>query len=129
MGEARVPEPERQRQGSRRRFVLEKGLADGTLRNGGEVVEPTSGNAGIALAYWSARLGLRAVVFMPENMTDERKTMIRSHGARLVLTPEPEGVVGAIRRARQYAAERPDRFLFDQFDDEAGVEAQTALGR
>src|SRR5256885_4003528 len=85
------------------RYVLEKGLADGTLQKGSEVVEPTSGNAGIALAYWSARLGLRAVVFMPENMTDERKTMIRSHGARLVLTPEPEGVVGAVRRARAYA--------------------------
>src|SRR2546426_1277087 len=109
--------------------VLAKGLRAGTLRPGSEVVEPPSGNAGIALAYWSARLGLRAVVFMPENMTEERKTIIRGHGARLVLTPEPEGVVGAIRRARQYAVERPDRFLFDQFDDEAGVEAQTALGR
>ncbi len=109
--------------------VLGKGLQTGLLRPGSEVVEPTSGNAGIALAYWSARLGLRAVVFMPENMTEERKTIIRGHGARLVLTPEPEGVVGAIRRARQYAAERPERFLFDQFDDEAGVEAQTALGR
>src|SRR3989441_10776638 len=109
--------------------VLTKGLRAGTLRPGCEVVEPTSGNAGIALAYWSARLGLRAVVFMPENMTVERKTIIRGHGARLVLTPEPEGVVGAIRRAREYAADAPDRFLFDQFDDEAGVEAQTALGR
>jgi len=109
--------------------VLQKGLVDGTLRAGGEVVEPTSGNAGIALAYWSARLGLRAVVFMPENMTEERKTMIRDHGARLVLTPEAEGVVGAVRRARVYAQERPGRFLFDQFDDEAGVEAQELLGR
>src|SRR5439155_926407 len=110
-------------------FVLQKGLADGTLRAESEVVEPTSGNAGIALAYWSARLGLRAVVFMPENMTDERKTMIRAHGARLVLTPEAEGVVGAVRRARAYAAESPGRFLFDQFDDEAGVAAQERLGR
>ncbi len=109
--------------------VLEKGLRDGTLRKGSEVVEPTSGNAGIALAYWSARLGLRAVVFMPENMTDERKMMIRSHGARLVLTPEPEGVVGAIRRARAHAEAGPGRFLFDQFDDEAGVAAQERLGR
>src|SRR3989454_9134419 len=108
--------------------VLAKGLRAGTLRPGSEVVEPTSGNAGIALAYWSARLGLRAVVFMPENMTEERKTIIRGHGARLVLTPEPEGVVGAIRRAREYAAERPDRVLFDQFDDEAGVGGQTAPG-
>ena len=109
--------------------VLDKGLRDGTLRAGDEVVEPTSGNAGIALAYWSARLGLRAVVFMPENMTGERKSMIREHGARLVLTPEAEGVVGAVRRAREYAREGPGRFLFDQFDDEAGVEAQEILGR
>jgi cysteine synthase len=111
------------------RYVLEKGLRDGTLRQGAEVVEPTSGNAGIALAYWSARLGLRAVVFMPENMTEERKRIIRSHGARLVLTPEADGVVGAVERARAYAGESPGRFLFDQFDDEVGVEAQEVLGR
>ena len=111
------------------RYVLEKGLGDGTLRQGSEVVEPTSGNAGIALAFWSARLGLQAVVFMPENMTEERKRIIRSHGARLVLTPESEGVVGSVERARAYAAEGPGRFLFDQFDDEAGVEAQEFLGR
>src|SRR5688572_30052619 len=62
------------------RHVLERGLESGALRRGGEVVEPTSGNAGIALAYWSERLGVRAVVFMPENMTEERKRMIRDHG-------------------------------------------------
>ena len=109
--------------------VLTGGLRDGTLRPGQEVVEPTSGNAGIALAYWAQRLGLRAVVFMPENMTIERQTIIRGHGARLMLTPDPEGVVGAIRRARDYARGAPNRYLFDQFDDEAGVEAQAALGR
>ena len=109
--------------------VLQSGLHSGTLRAGSEVVEPTSGNAGIALAYWAKRFGLLAVVFMPENMTEERKTIIRAHGAQLVLTPESEGVVGAIRRARIYANERSGRFLFDQFDDEVGVEAQAALGR
>jgi cysteine synthase A len=111
------------------RHVLDGGLREGRLRPGDEVVEPTSGNAGIALAYWAARFGLQAVVFMPENMTGERKTMIRGHGARLVLTPEAEGVVGAIRRAREYADGGPGRMLFDQFDDEAGVEAQALLGR
>jgi cysteine synthase A len=110
------------------RFVLEAGVRSGRLAEGDEVVEPTSGNAGIALAYWAPRLGLRAVVFMPENMTAERVAMIRGHGARLVLTPESEGVVGAIRRAREYAADGPRRMLFDQFDDEAGVEAQGLLG-
>ncbi|MBI1950566.1 MAG: pyridoxal-phosphate dependent enzyme [Acidobacteria bacterium] len=108
--------------------VLRRGLESGSLPPGSEVVEPTSGNAGIALAFWAERLGLRAVVFMPENMTEERQRIIRGHGARLVLTPESDGVVGAIRRAREYALERPGRFLFDQFDDEAGVEAQAALG-
>jgi len=109
-------------------FVLERGLQSGRLPAGSEVVEPTSGNAGIALAYWAARLGLRAIVFMPENMTKERKEIIRGHGARLVLTPKEEGVVGAIRRARAYAQESPDRFLFDQFEDDTGVEAQALLG-
>jgi cysteine synthase A len=111
------------------RHVLEEGLRDGRLRPGSEVVEPTSGNAGIALAYWARELGLQAVVFMPENMTQERKQRIREYGARLVLTPEADGVVGAIRRAREYALEAPGRTLFDQFDDQAGVEAQALLGR
>lgn len=111
------------------RHLIEHGLENGRLRAGQEVVEPTSGNAGIALSYWAARLGLRAVVFMPENMSEERVEMIRGHGARLVLTPEADGVVGAIRAAKEYAGEDPDRLLFDQFNDEAGVEAQATLGR
>ncbi|HEX9426216.1 MAG TPA: pyridoxal-phosphate dependent enzyme, partial [Candidatus Polarisedimenticolia bacterium] len=105
------------------RHVLLEGLRSGRLVRGQEVVEPTSGNAGIALSFWASRLGLKAVVFMPENMSEERKMMIRGHGARLVLTPEAEGVVGAIKSSRAYAAESPKRMLFDQFDDEAGVEA------
>ena len=111
------------------RHVLEEGLRSGRLKSGIEVVEPTSGNAGIALAYWAKQLGLQAVVFMPENMTEERRGIIREMGARLVLTPEPEGVVGAIRAARAYAGADPRRRLFDQFDDEMGVEAQARLGR
>jgi cysteine synthase A len=111
------------------RFVLENGLRDGRIHTGDEVVEPTSGNAGIALAFWAARLGLRAVVFMPENMTEERKRMIRAHGAGLVLTPEDEGVVGAICRARDYAGAAPGRRFFDQFEDPEAVEAQEHLGR
>lgn len=111
------------------RHVLTEALRSGRLREGDEVVEPTSGNAGIALAFWALQLGLQAVAFLPENMTQERQNMIRDHGGRLVLTPEAEGVVGAIRRAREYAAEAPHRLLFDQFEDEAGVEAQVQLGR
>jgi len=62
-------------------------------------------------------------------MTEERQKMIRDHGGRLVLTPEADGVVGAIRRAREYAAATPHCLLFDQFEDQAGVEAQVQLGR
>ena len=111
------------------RYVLTEGLREGRLRRGDEVIEPTSGNAGIALSYWAALAGLQAVIFMPENMTEERKTMIRAHGGRLVLTPEPEGVVGSIRRAREYAREASGRILFDQFEDEAGVEGQALMGK
>ncbi|HYV85695.1 MAG TPA: cysteine synthase family protein [Patescibacteria group bacterium] len=110
------------------RHVLAEGLRSGRLRQGDEVIEPTSGNAGIALAYWSARLGLQAVVFMPENMTEERKAIIRSHGGRLVLTAEKDGVVGSIHKAREYASQGPRRVLFDQFEDEAGVEGQAVMG-
>jgi cysteine synthase A len=111
------------------RHVLMDGLRSGRLRPGDEVIEPTSGNAGIALAYWASRLGLKAVIFMPENMTAERKTIIRGHGGQLVLTPEGQGVVGAIRQAHAYAAAAPSRTLFDQFEDEAGVEGQALLGK
>jgi cysteine synthase A len=111
------------------RHLLVGGATGGRLRGVSEVVEPTSGNAGIALAYWAARVGIRAVVFMPENMSEERKRIIRGHGATLVLTPENDGVVGAIHGARAYAGEKPGRLLFDQFDDPAGVEAQELLGR
>jgi cysteine synthase A len=111
------------------RHVLSEGLRSGRLRPGDEVIEPTSGNAGIALAYWARCLGLKAVIFMPENMTEERKTIIRGHGGHLVLTPEGQGVVGAIREAHRYAAAAPGRTLFDQFEDEAGVEGQALLGK
>jgi cysteine synthase A len=111
------------------RHVLAEGLRSGRLKTGDEVIEPTSGNAGIALAYWSARLGVRAVIFMPENMTEERKTIIRAHGGRLVLTPESDGVVGSIRRARDYASGVPGRVLFDQFEDEEGVAGQAMMGQ
>jgi cysteine synthase A len=111
------------------RYVLTEGLRADRLRRGDEVIEPTSGNAGIALSYWAALAGLQAVIFMPENMTEERKTIIRAHGGRLVLTPEPEGVVGSIRRAHRYASEKPGRVLFDQFEDEAGVEGQALMGK
>ncbi len=111
------------------RHVLEEGVRRGSLRPGDEVIEPTSGNAGIALAFWARVFGLQAVVFMPENMTEERKTIIRGHGARLMLTPEARGVVGAIQDAQAYAAVGGRRVLFDQFEDEAGVEGQAMLGR
>ena len=111
------------------RYVLTEHLRSDRLRRGDEVVEPTSGNAGIALSYWAMLAGLQAVVFMPENMTEERKTIIRRYGGRLVLTPEPEGVVGSIRRAQEYARETAGRVLFDQFEDEAGVEGQALMGR
>jgi cysteine synthase A len=111
------------------RHVLEEGIRRGSLRPGDEVIEPTSGNAGIALAYWARVFTLQAVVFMPENMTEERKTIIRGHGARLMLTPEARGVVGAIQDAQAYSAAGGRRVLFDQFEDEAGVEGQAVLGR
>lgn len=111
------------------RHVLAEGMRAGRVSRDDEVVEPTSGNAGIALSYWAALAGLRAVIFMPENMTKERKTIIRAHGGRLVLTPEGEGVVGAIRRAQEYSKEAPGRILFDQFEDEAGVEGQALMGK
>src|SRR6266511_4250495 len=68
------------------RHVLTEALRSGRLREGSEAVEPTSGNAGIALAFWASKLGLQAVAFLPENMTEERQNLLRRHGGPGVLT-------------------------------------------
>ena len=95
----------------------------GTLRSGMTVVEPTSGNTGIALAWVCAVKGYRCMLFMPESMSRERRAVIRAFGAELVLTPGAEGAIGAVKRAEELAASDPARyFMPQQFRNSANPE-------
>jgi len=92
---------------------------EGLQQPGGTVVEPTSGNTGIALAMVCAARGYKLVITMPETMSKERRAILRAYGAELVLTPGPEGMGGAIGRAKELASENPDWFMPQQFDNPA----------
>ena len=90
------------------------------------IVEPTSGNTGIALALVAAARGYRVLLTMPESMSIERRDLLRAYGAELVLTPGPEGMKGAVARAAQLASEVPDAFLPQQFENSANPEVHRA---
>lgn len=86
------------------------------------LVEPTSGNTGIALAFVAANKGYRLILTMPESMSIERRKMLRFYGAELVLTPKEKGMSGAIARAREILEERKDAFSPSQFSNQANVQ-------
>ncbi len=102
--------------------LIEDAERRGRLKKGGVVVEPTSGNTGIALAAVAAVKGYKAVLIMPENMSAERINLIKAYGARVVLTPAAAGMRGAVEEAERIAAQNPDAVLAGQFVNPANPE-------
>lgn len=91
----------------------------GQLKEGGMIIEPTSGNTGIGLAYISAIRGYRLVLTMPETMSIERRKLLKMLGAEIVLTPGKEGMKGAIDAAKRLQEENPGSFIPNQFENPA----------
>lgn len=103
--------------------MIEAGERDGLIKAGTVVIEPTSGNTGIALAFVCAARGYKLILTMPETMSLERRVLLRMLGAEIVLTPGAEGMPGAIRRATELLAQYGDRgFMPQQFENPANPE-------
>ncbi|OAI04766.1 cysteine synthase A [Methylomonas methanica] len=94
----------------------------GRLRNGGTIVEPTSGNTGIALAMIAAARGYHCILTMPETMSIERRQLLALYGAEIVLTPGAEGMTGAIAKAQEIVRQTPGAFMPHQFENPANPE-------
>src|SRR5690606_22426593 len=102
--------------------MIEAAEADGSLKPGGTIVEPTSGNTGIGLAMVAAVKGYKLVLVMPESMSLERRRLMLAYGARFDLTPREKGMKGAIERALQIVDETPGAWMPQQFENQANID-------
>ena len=99
--------------------IIDAAVAEGALKPGGTIVEATSGNTGIALAFAGATLGYKVILTMPETMSNERKVLLRAYGAEIVLTPGAAGMKGAVDKANEILEQTPNAILARQFGNEA----------
>ncbi|MBL7126134.1 MAG: cysteine synthase A [Dehalococcoidales bacterium] len=99
----------------------------GLLKPGGKIIEETSGNTGISFAMVAALKGYRFVAVMPENMSQERRQLIQSFGAEIVLTPEEDGFPGALEKLEQLAKENQDAWLPRQFENRDNIDAHREI--
>ena len=103
--------------------MIEDAEARGQLRPGSVIIEPTSGNTGVGLAWISRVKGYEAIIVMPDSMSVERQSLLRASGARLVLTPGALGMKGAISEAERLCSEMPGAVILSQFTNPANAEA------
>ena len=106
--------------------MVEAAESSGKLQAGGTIIEPTSGNTGIALSYIAASRGYHCILTMPESMSMERRNLLKALGAELVLTPASEGMAGAVKKAEELSASMPNSLMLGQFDNPANPAAHIA---
>ena len=105
--------------------MIDSAQAQGKLKEGSVIIEPTSGNTGLGLAAVSAARGYRTIIVMPDTMSMERRQLMKAYGAQLVLTDGALGMKGAIEKAQQLAKEIPDSFIPSQFSNPDNPKAHT----
>jgi len=99
------------------KYLIEEAEHEGRLKKGSIIMEPTSGNTGIGITLVGVQKGYRVIIVMPENMSEERKKIIRAFGGELILTPAEGGIEGAVQKTMEMAAEDPSIYVPQQFEN------------
>src|SRR5262249_27703555 len=102
--------------------MIDEAERNGLINKDTVIIEPTSGNTGIALAFVAAARGYKCVLVMPETMSKERRILLKAFGAELILSPGSEGMAGAVKKAEEIAASDPKYFMPQQFNNPSNPE-------